>query len=205
MTRIFVNYRREDCPAHAGRLADTLEARFGSESAFMDVDTIDLGVDFVERIEQAIDSCDIVLALIGDDWLTATDHNGKRRLDDPKDLVRLEISTALARKDVRVIPVLVEGAGIPGAKDLPEGMAALSRRNGIELTDTRWRSDTSVLIDAIERALGSSSAQRPPRPDPDVARAAASDQHVFKRTRFIWLVPALAGLGGLTLIAFGQR
>ena len=161
MTRIFINYRRDDCPAHAGRLADTLEARFGKESVFMDVDTIDLGVDFVERIEQAIGDCDIVLALIGDEWLTVTDHKGQRRLDDPNDFVRLEISTALAREHVRVIPVLVEGAQIPTAEDLPDALTPLARRNGIELTDSRWRSDTSVLIGAIERTLGAPAPQSP--------------------------------------------
>ena len=76
----------------------------------MDVDTIDLGVDFVERIEQAIADCDLVLALIGDEWLTVADNTGKRRLDNPSDFVRIEISAALTREDVRVIPVLVEGA-----------------------------------------------------------------------------------------------
>ena len=204
MARIFINYRRQDCPAHAGRLADALESRFGKDSVFMDVDTIAPGDDFVERIEQAIGGCDIVLALIGDDWLSVTDVAGARRIDDPDDFVRLEISSALARDDVRVIPVLVEGARMPSSRDLPEALAALSRRNGIELTDARWRSDTALLIGSIERTLGAPAPQGTPPPRDGSTPSAAREEHVSKPTKLLWLVPALVGLGGVTLIAFGQ-
>jgi len=204
VTRIFINYRRQDCPAHAGRLADALEARFGKGSVFMDVDTIAPGEDFVERIEQAIGDCDIVLALIGDDWLSVTDATGTRRIDDPDDFVRLEISSALARQGVRVIPVLVEGAQMPSSRDLPDALAALARRNAIELTDARWRSDTSLLIGAIERTLGTPPAQVPPPPEGGAPPPGARDEHASNPTRFLWILPALVGLGGITLIAFGQ-
>jgi hypothetical protein len=105
MPRIFISYRREDCPAHAGRLYDNLSAHFGESSVFMDVDTLELGVDFVERIEQAVGSSDVVLALIGPHWLTCADANG-HRFDAPNDFVRLELEHGLARPDARVIPVL---------------------------------------------------------------------------------------------------
>ena len=107
--RIFISYRRGDTSATAGRLFDRLEGRFGVGSVFMDVDTIEPGLDFVEVIGGAVGSCDVLLALIGARWLGAVDEHGRRRLDDPDDFVVLEITTALER-GIRVIPVLVDGA-----------------------------------------------------------------------------------------------
>src|SRR5437762_1624882 len=106
---IFVSYRRDGSSHLAGRLSDRLADRFGEGQVFMDVYTIELGVDFVEEIDRSLAACKVLLAIIGPNWLTAADKEGYRRLDDPEDMVRLEIETALAR-DVRVIPILVEGA-----------------------------------------------------------------------------------------------
>lgn len=108
MARIFLSYRREDSGGWAGRLYDRLSQHFGDEHVFMDVDTIELGLDLVEVIQQAVRSCDVLLALIGRQWLTVADAMGRPRLANPKDFVRLEIATALAR-NIRVIPVLVSG------------------------------------------------------------------------------------------------
>jgi hypothetical protein len=199
MTRIFISYRREDCAAHAGRLYDTLSTLFGERNVFMDVDTIELGVDFVDRIEQAIAGSDVVLALIGDDWLTARDRHGNRRIDAPDDFVRLELSSALAKDDVRVIPVLVEGATMPPASELPDALTKLARRNGIELTDTRWRSDTAVLIKAIEPVLGDASG---PDAQPD-GRASSARRSAW--TDWVWVLPAFVSLGGLALVYAGLR
>src|SRR5207247_2365741 len=105
-------YRREDASGHAGRLYDVLAAAFGADQVFIDVDTIEPGVDFVERIETSVASVDALVAVIGRDWLTAADAEGRRRLDNPEDFVRLEIASALSR-NIRVIPVLVEGARMP--------------------------------------------------------------------------------------------
>ena len=110
--RIFISYRRVDTPHVAGRLFDRLEARFGAGNIFMDVDSIDPGLDFAEAIERAVGSCDVLLALIGRHWSDIVDEQGRRRLDDPEDFVALEIRTALRRK-IRVIPVLVDGAPPP--------------------------------------------------------------------------------------------
>src|SRR6266508_306274 len=107
--RIFISYRREETAYPAGWLYDRLADRFGGGQAFKDVDSIQLGDDFVEVITSAVGSCDVLLALIGDEWLTITDEDGQRRLDDPNDFVRLEIEAALTR-NVRVIPILVDGA-----------------------------------------------------------------------------------------------
>lgn len=110
--RIFMSYRREDTAYPAGWLFDRLTSHFGRGQVFKDVDSIELGDDFGEVITTAVGSCDVLLALIGDRWLTITDENGRRRLDNPNDFVRLEIETALTR-NVRVIPILVEGPPCP--------------------------------------------------------------------------------------------
>jgi hypothetical protein len=109
MARIFLCYRRDDSGGYAGRLYDRLGQRFGHDNLFMDIDTIAPGLDFVEAIEKAVGTCDVLLAVIGRQWLTSTDSQGQRRLDNPEDFVRLEIVTALVRQ-IRVIPVLVGGA-----------------------------------------------------------------------------------------------
>ena len=126
--RIFISYRREETAYPAGWLYDRLAGHFGGQ-VFKDVDSIELGDDFVEVITRAVGSCDVLLALIGDEWLTITDEHGRRRLDNPDDFVRLEIEAALSRR-VRVIPVLVGEARMPHADELPDSLAALVRRAG---------------------------------------------------------------------------
>jgi len=146
---IFLCYRRGDSAGHAGRLADALIDKFGPNSVFMDVDTIEPGVDFVEEIDRAVGHCDVLIALIGPHWVGAADSRG-RRLDDPQDLVRLEIETALDRK-IRVIPALVGGADMPNQDQLPGALANLARRNAVELSDSRFRSDMQVLFTTLEK------------------------------------------------------
>jgi formylglycine-generating enzyme required for sulfatase activity len=148
---IFICYRRDDSAGHAGRLYDTLTAHFGNEQVFMDIDLIEPGEDFVQVIEEAVGSCEILLALVGRRWLASRDEAG-RRLDNPNDFVRLEIATALAR-GVHVIPLLVQGAQMPRPRDLPEDLLPLARRHALELSDIRWRHDIKQLIGALEKAL----------------------------------------------------
>jgi TIR domain len=124
--RIFISYRREETAYPAGWLYDRLISRFGGGQVFKDIDSIQLGDDFVEVITRAVASCDVLLALIGNEWLTITDERGRRRLDDPDDFVRLEIEAALTR-EVRVIPILVDGARMPRVDQLPDqGSGVLS-------------------------------------------------------------------------------
>src|SRR5215469_10154204 len=149
---IFVSYRRQESSHLAGRLYDRLADRFGEDQVFIDVNTIEPGVDFAEEIFHAVAACTVLLAIIGPNWLTATDERGSRRLDDPDDIVRLEIEAALAR-GVRVIPILVEGAVMPGRKDLPESLAGLARRNALLIRHDSFRSDAGRLVTAIERVL----------------------------------------------------
>lgn len=154
MQGIFVSYRRLDSQSAAGRLADHLREHLPRVPLFRDVETIEPGVDFVEAINRALQSCGILLAVIGPRWVSLTDANGRRRLDDPNDYTRLEIVTALQRNNVRVIPVLVEGAQMPDAGQLPEDLQPLCRRNAIELTDKRWEYDVTQLCDTLKKALG---------------------------------------------------
>lgn len=160
MPRIFISYRREETAYPAGWLFDRLEARYGEEQIFKDVDSIAPGEDFVERITTAVASCDVLLALIGDEWLTVTDEGG-RRLDNPKDFVRVEIEAALAR-NVRVVPVLVDGAAMPEAEQLPPSLAPLSRRQALELSPQRFDFDTNRLLDALDKMVAGGEA--PPAP-----------------------------------------
>jgi hypothetical protein len=165
MAGIFISYRRDDSAGHAGRLFDDLRDRFGSDRLVMDIDTIEPGVDFVEFIQNAVAAAEVLLVVIGKRWLTSTDARRRRRLNDPMDFVRLEIETALER-NVRVIPVLVQGATMPREEALPDSLRKLSRRQAHELSDARWKYDVDCLIEILERIVGTSgaSASRPTRP-----------------------------------------
>jgi TIR domain len=149
---IFISYRRQETSHLAGRLYDRLADRFGEDQVLIDVDTIEPGVDFAEEIFRAVTACTVLLAIIGPAWLTAADERGHRRLDDPDDIVRLEVEAALARA-VRVIPILVEGAVMPAREDLPESLAALARRNALPIRHESFRADAGRLVTAIERVL----------------------------------------------------
>lgn len=155
---IFICYRRDDSAGHAGRLYDRLATHFGDEQIFMDLDQIEPGEDFVHVLEGAVGSCEILLAVIGRNWLTSRDEAG-RRLDNPTDFVRVEITSAFAR-GVRVIPVLVQGAQMPRAQDLPEALRPLSRRQAFDLSDQRWRQDVDSLVATLERILERQRASR---------------------------------------------
>ena len=157
--RIFVSYRREDTDFAAAWLFDRLVEHFGEGQVFKDIDTIQPGEDFGEVIRAAVASCDVMLVLIGDRWLTATSNDGQRRLDHPEDFVRLEIQAALAR-NIRVIPVLVGGVPMPHASELPGDLAGLAKRQAQDLSTARLGTDTGKLLRALERVL-SATAQLP--------------------------------------------
>ena len=148
---VFINYRREDSAGHAGRLHDDLIRQFSSEQVFIDLAAIPAGVDFGQSIHDAVARCTALVALIGPRWLSASHPDGRRRLDDPNDYVRLEIEAALKR-DVLVIPVLLQGTRMPRASDLPDSLKALAKRNSMEMRDASWRSDFETLADGLSRA-----------------------------------------------------
>ena len=145
MPGIFISYRREDAAGWAGRLTESLRRRFPKEQVFQDIAAITVGEDFVAAIERALAACNVVLVLIGPNWLRAENAAGLRRLDDENDFVRLEVARALPRTDLKVIPVLVGGARMPRAEELPADLAALTRRHAFELSDTRWDYDVGQL------------------------------------------------------------
>jgi hypothetical protein len=156
LTDIFINYRRADTSGHAGRLEQELSRRFPGR-VFMDIHTIEVGTDFADAINSEVGKCGALIVLIGNQWLDITDpKTGKRRLDNPNDFVALEIAEALKR-NTRVIPVLVEGAKMPEAEELPAPLAALVRRNAFEITDTRWDYDVAQLIKVLEKICGVST------------------------------------------------
>ncbi|MET0688318.1 MAG: toll/interleukin-1 receptor domain-containing protein [Methyloceanibacter sp.] len=131
--KIFINYRRGDDPGFAGRLFDRLEEAFTADRIFIGIDNIEPGLDFVRVLEDQVDRCDVLLAVIGPNWLTAKDENGERRLDNPNDFVRIEIESGL-KLGKRIVPVLVNNAEMPRSEHLPESMRPLARRNAVRLT-----------------------------------------------------------------------
>ncbi len=164
MSGIFISYRREDTAGYAGRLSDRLRDSFGKNQVFMDIETIEPGVDFVEVLTRAVGSCKVLIAVIGKIWLTVTDAEGKRRLDDPEDFTRIEIKTALER-GIRVIPLLIEDVRMPVPEQLPDDLKTLARRQSLQISNSRWADDIKRLIDVLEKELGVTvKTPAPPRP-----------------------------------------
>jgi len=161
MTRIFISYRREDSAGYAGRVYDRLVKHFGPEQIFMDVDNIRPGMDFVEAIESAVGSCDVLIALIGKQWASITDERGEKRLNNPNDFVRLEVKTALDR-NILVIPTLVHGAGMPRQQDLPPALEKLTRRNAFEISNSRFHEDVTRLTKELDDVFGVPNVQQKP-------------------------------------------
>jgi hypothetical protein len=187
--KIFISYRRDDSGGHAGHLFALLTARFGVNNVFMDIDTIPPGKDFRKVITDEVGKCDVVLVLIGKQWSSIGDAQGRRRLDDQLDWVRVEIATALANPRIRVIPVLLQNARMPGEQDLPAELKELRWRNAIELSDSRFRHDTSKLIQAIE------AAHAEKRGIPFVKRRQNTER------RFPWLAAILVSVLGILCLA----
>ena len=153
MSGIFISYRRHDSQSAAGRLTDYLERYFGAEQIFRDVETLEPGVDFVQALEKAIASSQVMLVVIGPHWLNITDDQGQRRLDKADDWIRIETKLALQR-NIRVIPVLVENTQPPTMDALPDEIKSLARREAHELSDKRWDYDVQCLIEALEKIPG---------------------------------------------------
>jgi Sulfatase-modifying factor enzyme 1/TIR domain len=147
--KIFISYRRDDSGGHALHLFEDLSAHFGKDQVFMDIERIEPGENFVKAIEDNVGACDVLLAVIGRQWLTITDGIS-RRLDNPHDLVRLEITAALERK-MCVIPVLVQGTLMPKTQDLPDALKILSQHNAFVLSDLYRRYYVDKLITTLEK------------------------------------------------------
>ena len=196
MAGVFINYRRDDAKSEAGRVFDWLSRYFGKDQVFMDVSgSIEPGLEFDTVIEKAVSSCDALIVVIGKEWLTAADEKGKRRLDDPNDFVRLEIAAAL-RRDIRVIPVLVQGAAMPDEGSLPDDLKRLSKRQASEISDNRWEFDTQQLVKVLEKAGVKASP----------GQAIASDEHAAPpqqaTKKFGWKAIAGMAFAAILILAY---
>jgi hypothetical protein len=189
MPSIFISYRRSDSHADAGRIYDRLIAHFGKEAVFKDVDDIPPGVDFRDYLNQTLKHCQVLLAVIGPNWLNAMDDKGRRRLDNPGDWVRVEIEEALHQPDVLVVPVLVSNATMPGVDELPVELKDLAYRNcGKARPDPDFNKDIDRLIRGIDQHLNQS---------PSLPKVSFSSRSKLSRQQFLkW-----SGLGGVGLLA----
>ena len=147
---IFISYRREDSADITGRISDRLIQKFGRDAVFKDVESIPLGSDFRKHLKEAVGRCDVLIAVIGRQWTTIQNESGKRRLDDPRDHLRIEVESALER-DIPVIPVLVQGAMVPDEETLPESLRPLAYRNAQPVRpDPDFNHDLDRLMSGIE-------------------------------------------------------
>jgi hypothetical protein len=147
--RVFMSYRHQDSSGYAGWLYQLIAERMGMSKVFRDIDSIRPGLHFPTEIAQAVGSCSVALVLIGPNWLSAVDDEGRRRIDDPDDWVRLEIETAL-EKGLNVVPLLLQGAGMPPAELLPASIRGLSQVQAFPLRDDSFREDVKRVIELIE-------------------------------------------------------
>ena len=157
--RIFINYRRDDVAGVAGRLSDSLSRYFGDGRVFRDVDGIEAGANFEEVLKSTTQGADAMIVLIGRQWATVADAQGRARLHDPDDWVAREIAAALG-KNIPVFPVLVENAQMPRADELPPSLQSLVRHNAISIGDQRWSTDVTRLAKVVAIDLPGSAAER---------------------------------------------
>jgi hypothetical protein len=160
MGKVFISYRREETSGEARALYNDLVANLGKSLVFMDVDNIALGRDFRQVLQESLASCELMLVLIGREWVSVKNKSGRRRLEDPGDFIRMEIGAALKR-NIPVTPVLLQGAKMPMSEELPEDLRDLSYRNGFELSHNRWESDVQEMI----RRLGLGKQPAPEAPN----------------------------------------
>src|SRR6185295_13825824 len=175
MARVFISYRRSDSKWMAGRLYDRLSEVLGRDNLFFDISNIEPGEDFVARIGEIVGSCDVLLAVIGPGWVDVRDRAGRRRLENARDLVRTEIHAALQR-NIRVIPLLVDGASMPEESEVPEDLAPLLRRNAHDVSFAKFHTDLDSFIRVLQRILAvpePASRTVSPTPPPSVAARTA--------------------------------
>lgn len=156
---IFISYRVSDTSGETGRLVDSLKQYFFEDQIFIDIDKIEPGVDFTEAIAKSLESCDVMLAIIGPNWQGLNTTNNTSRINNANDWVRLEIGTALKR-NIRVVPVLVDGADLPAEDMLPEDLKPLLRRQAYEISNKRWKYDTEQLIRFLVKSVGIAPKQQ---------------------------------------------
>jgi tetratricopeptide (TPR) repeat protein len=176
---IFINYRRDDSMATAGRLHDRLAQAFGRENLFVDFGHTPAGVDFELHLNNWVAACQVFVTIIGPNWLEAKDTAGQRRLHHPRDFAAIEISAALAR-NIRVIPVLVLGARMPKASDLPDSLKPLAHRQAVEVRQLHFDQDAEALVERVREALNGDSVLLRSWQGTTVAGVADVDEEAFR-------------------------
>jgi TPR repeat protein len=196
-SQIFISYRRDDSAGYAGRVHDRLEREFGADLLFMDVDSIPLGVNFVKSLREKVAKCDVLLAVIGPNWIEMRGADGNRRLDDPDDFVRVEIAAALER-DIPVIPILLNGAKIPSRAELPDDLHELASRQALDVRHASFHHDMNRLILGLKRqpswADGSFSSLHG-------ERTHAEAQQTARGARTPWTIRAV--IAALSVVVLG--
>jgi hypothetical protein len=202
--RILINYRRQDAAPYARLLQNALNERFPRARDFTDWDAIEPGMDFADVIREMVGSSAVLVNLIGPQWLTAADEQGRRRLDDPDDFVRMELQAAFERR-VRVVPVLVDGAKLPRPQELPPELQELGRLNAFELSTAQYQYDADQLSDLIQQVLtkaAESEHEAPEHPDTVATRpniggwAGAADDAAEARDQFTALLHVIKRVSG---------
>jgi eukaryotic-like serine/threonine-protein kinase len=191
LTGIFISYRRRDSPDATGRIYDCLVAEFGKIRVFKDVDSIPLGQDFREHLNDIVGDCGVMLAIIGPGWIDSRSKSRQRRLEDSNDFVRIELEAALAR-GIPVVPVLVGHAPMPLAAQLPPSIASMVFRQSIEVRpDPDFHNDATRLVSAL-RGILEPAAAAPLTAGPVTSLPAATISR--SPYRLAWFVAAGLGL-----------
>ncbi len=176
---IFLSYRRKDTASATGRLHDYLEKEFGADMVFKDIHDIGLGKDFRKAIGDTLRDCKVVLVLIGDRYVSLTDAEGNIRIMNPNDYVNIEVSTALAFKDQKlVIPILINGAPMPKRDQIPKSMEAITWQNAIRLTNDYWKTEMERLVKAIREYLHLSEEKVIVAPPPKTSNRAKLKEQI---------------------------
>jgi hypothetical protein len=187
--KIFISYRREDASGDARSIEQHLRQALGKQHVFFDIDSIERGKDFRVTLRDYLERTKVLLAIMGPSWIALTDGEGKRRLDDPADYVRMEIGSAL-RSNIRVIPVLIQGARMPYAEDLPEDIREIAFRQAANITHSNFSSDVGALERDIRNILGLSP--------PETA-------HVSRAQNGALAISIMLSLIGGVLLAFAMQ
>jgi hypothetical protein len=197
MTSVFISYRRQTAAGEARALFNELAERLGANAVFMDVDSISLGRDFRSELQKRLAACDLMLVLIDKDWVTARDDGGQIRLENAGDFVRMEIEAAL-RRDIVVTPVLVKGAQMPNAEQLPAEIRDLAYRNGFALSHDRWESDVREMLRRLDLVERGEQAER----DRSAVQEKLPADTIPPPTVRLWLIVNGAfAIGALILLA----
>src|SRR5262245_53981610 len=195
MSTVFISYRRQTAAGEARALFNDLVARLGPSAVFMDVDSISLGRDFRGELQKILAACDLMLVIIDKDWAAAKDEKGRIRLENATDFVRMEIEAALKR-DIVITPVLVKGAQMPAADQLPAEIRDLAYRNGFELSHNRWESDMRELMRRLRLVVSGQAEEvggEHPRQEASARQAAQDDRHLPESRPLAFVQEATAG------------